>query len=101
MKCPCSEGAANTFLNSVTVIHEPDSIWYQCNGGCAQWTPTTSEQFISNTSSAIKLQASNVLTGAAVESDNANGLETVYWNNWLISVVPGSVDYLGIDLYGN
>jgi hypothetical protein len=36
----------------------------------------------------------------AVESDLANGNETIYWNSWMTDI-PTSFDYAAIDVYGN
>jgi hypothetical protein len=59
----------NNFLNSITVMHEPTGIWYECNGGCQPWTVPDLENFIQNTAGTINAVAPSVLVGAATQSN--------------------------------
>jgi hypothetical protein len=92
--------SGNNFLNSITVMHEPTGIWYQCNGGCQNWTVPDLENFITNTGAAIIAVAPGILVGAATQSNLTNGSETVYWNSWM-SDIPSSLNFAGIDVYPN
>jgi hypothetical protein len=90
----------NNFINSITVLHEPDGAWHQCGGGCQPWGVVDLEHLITNTGLAIKAQNPSILVGAANESDLANGNETIYWNSWM-NDIASSFDYAAIDVYGN